>query len=98
MGIHEDVEKVQKKIEETSLSMELLTTQNELNAKKDKRNFIIIMTLIILLSVETIFMFYTLNDIGTYEETTQEVSQENDNGNNNFIGNDGVINNGKAND
>lgn len=98
MGIREDVEKVEKKIEQTSFSMELLKTQNQLNAKKDKRNFIIIMTLIILLFAETIFMFYTLNDIGTYEETAQEVSQENDNGNNNFIGNDGVINNGKAND
>ena len=38
-----------------------------------------------------------LNDIGTIEETTtQEVSQENDDGNNNFIGNDGDIINGET--
>ena len=42
------------------------------------------------------YTLWLLNDIGTIEETTQEVSQKNDNGNNNFIGNDGDIINGKA--
>lgn len=43
------------------------------------------------------YTIWLLNDIGTIEETTtQEVSQENDNGNNNFIGNDGDIINGKT--
>ena len=38
------------------------------------------------------YTLWLLNDIGTIEETTtQEVSQENDDGNNNFIGNDGDI-------
>jgi hypothetical protein len=51
------------------------------------------MTLIVLLFAETVFMFYTLNDIGTYEDT---ITQENDGGYNNYIGNDGDINNGKT--
>jgi hypothetical protein len=39
------------------------------------------------------------NDIGVIETTTnQEVTQDNTNGDNNFIGNDGDINYGKAND
>lgn len=43
------------------------------------------------------YTLWLLNDIGTIEETTtQEVSQENDNGSNNFIGNDGDIINGET--
>ena len=41
------------------------------------------------------YLIYTLNDIGVSEETT--ITQENDNGYNNYIGNDGDIINGKAN-
>lgn len=42
------------------------------------------------------YTLWLLNDIGVVETTTQEVSQENDSGNNNFIGNDGDIIDGKA--
>ena len=59
----------------------------------NKRMFFIIILLIISLVCETVFMFHTLNDIGTYEDT---VTQENDNGYNNYIGNDGDISNGKT--
>lgn len=100
MGLKEDIMAVKKEVNEVkeqSFSMELLRTQAENNAQKDKRNFIVIMTLIILLFAETIYMFKTLNDIGVTEETTT-VEQTNDNGNNNYIGNDGDINNGKAED
>lgn len=41
------------------------------------------------------YTIWLLNDIGV-ETTTQEVSQDSDNGNNNFIGNDGDIIDGKA--
>lgn len=41
------------------------------------------------------YTLWLLNDIGV-ETTTQEVSQDSDNGNNNFIGNDGDIIDGKA--
>ena len=96
MEMKNEVKKVKKQSEnsEHSFAMELIQTQNETNAKKDKRNFIIIMVLIVLLFAETIFMFYTLSDIGTIETT---VTQENSDGYNNYIGNDGDINNGKAN-
>lgn len=42
------------------------------------------------------YTLWLLNNIGVVETTTQEVSQDNDNGNNNFIGNDGDIIDGKA--
>ena len=43
------------------------------------------------------YTLWLINDIGTIEETTtQEVLQENDNGNNNFVGNNGDIINGKT--
>ena len=92
MSIKDDVLETKKEIEEVkqkSLALQLM----EERTKTNKRMFIIIMTLIVLLFAETVFMFYTLNDIGTYEDT---VTQENDNGYNNYIGNDGDINNGKA--
>ena len=43
------------------------------------------------------YTIWLLNDIGTIEETTG-VSQDNESGYNNYIGNDGDINNGKTND
>ena len=43
------------------------------------------------------YTLWLINDIGTIEETTtQEVLQENDNGNNNFVGNNGDIINGET--
>ena len=41
------------------------------------------------------YTIWLLNDIGV-ETTTQEVSQENDSGNNNFVGNNGDIINGTS--
>jgi hypothetical protein len=56
------------------------------------------LTTIIILWVITIgYLVYVLNDVGTIETTTQEVQQESNNGNNNYIGNDGDIINGEAN-
>ena len=98
MGLREDIMAVRKEVNEVkeqSFSMELLKIQNATNASKDKRNFIVIMTLIIILFAETIYMFYLLNDIGVTEET---ITQENENGYNNYIGNDGDIDNGKTDD
>lgn len=83
------VKKELEEVKEKSFALELLQDQRKIN----RRMFIIIMTLIVLLFAETVFMFYTLNDIGTYEDT---ITQENDGGYNNYIGNDGDINNGKT--
>lgn len=92
MSLREDIEKVQKKVEETSFAMDLLKDYKIQN----KRQFIIILVILGMWFATIGYLVYVLNDIGTIEETTQEVTQESDNGNNNFIGNDGDIINGKA--
>lgn len=67
--------------------------------RKDRIIFLIIwfITFIALITI-TILYIRLNNDIGVIETTTnQEVTQDNTNGDNNFIGNDGDINYGKAN-
>lgn len=98
MGLKEEIMAVKNEmneVKEQSFSMELLKIQSQNNARKDKRNFIIIMTLIILLFAETIYVFSLLDDIGVTEEITT-ITQDNDGGNNNYIGNDGDIINGET--
>lgn len=93
MGLKEDIEKVEnkmKKIEEESFAMELLKDQR----KQNKRLFIIwIITFMTLIGV-TCYTIYLLNDIGTIETN---VKQNNKDGYNNYIGNDGDITNGNPN-
>ena len=96
MSIREDIEKVQKKvniIEEQSFALDLLRDYK----KQNKRLFIVwIITFIAFIGLLG-YTIYLLNDIGTIETTTtQEVSQENSDGTNNFVGNDGDIINGKT--
>jgi len=72
------------------------------NILKDKRRdrtiFIIIWIITFIALITMTYLYIRLNnDIGVIETTTQEVTQDNTNGNNNFIGNDGDINYGKAN-
>ena len=82
-----------KELREKSFSYELLQDMK----KQNKRMFIIIIVILAMFTALLGYTIYLLNDIGTIEETTtQEVSQDNENGNNNFIGNDGDIINGKA--
>ena len=64
--------------------------------KANKRQFIIIIVILVMWFLTIGYLVYTLNDIGTIETTTEEVTQENDNGYNNYIGNDGDIDNGKS--
>lgn len=71
--------------------------------KKDNRRIttmLFIMWIITFIALITMTYLYIRlnNDIGVIETTTQEVTQDNTNGDNNFIGNDGDINYGKAND
>lgn len=79
-------------MEEKSLAWELLQDTKKAN----KRQFIVILVILVMWFVTIGYLVYTLNDIGTIEETTQEVSQQNESGSNNFIGNDGDIINGKT--
>lgn len=94
--LRDDIMAVKKEInelKEKSFAMELLQDARKTN----KRQFIIILVILGMFTALLGYTIYLLNDIGTIEETTtQEVSQENDNGNNNFIGKDGDIINGKA--
>lgn len=92
MGLREEIEDMKKEVEEIqehSFAMELLKDQK----KQNKRQFIIILVILGMWFATIGYLVYVLNDIGT--ETT-EVTQENSDGNNNFIGNDGDITNGEA--
>ena len=97
MSIKEDIEKVQKKvnaIEEQSFAMELLHQSKKTN----QRIFIVWLITFVAFIGLLGYTIYLLNDIGTIETTTQEVSQENTDGTNNFVGNDGDITNGNSKD
>ena len=93
MSIREDVEKLGEKVEQTSFAYELLSDYK----KQNKRLFVIILVILGMWFATIGYLVYVLNDIGVIEETT-EVTQENENGYNNFIGNDGEINYGKTED
>ena len=92
MDIREEVlemKKEVKEIQEHSFAMELLKDQK----KQNKRQFIIILVILGMFTCLLGYTIWLLNDIGV--ETT-EVTQDNTNGNNNFIGNDGDITNGET--
>lgn len=72
------------------LASEIIRSKNRII----NRQFVIIIILLIMLSITFGYLVYVLNDIGTVETTTQEVQQDNEGGYNNYIGNDGEINNG----
>ena len=92
MGLKDDVLDIKKEFQEVknqSFAMDLLNDYK----KQNKRQFVIIIILIIAFMGLLAYTIYLLNDIGV-EETQQTVSQDNENGSNNFIGNDGDIING----
>lgn len=93
MSLREDIERVEKKmkrIEEESLAMELLKDARKTN----KRMFVMILVILCMWFVTIGYLVYVLNDVSSVETT--EISQDNENGYNNYIGNDGDINNGKT--
>ena len=92
MGLKDDVLDIKKDFQEVknqSFAMDLLNDYK----KQNKRQFVIIIILIFAFIALLAYTIYLLNDIGV-EETQQTVSQDNENGSNNFIGNDGDIING----
>lgn len=62
-----------------------------------KRLWILCIILILLLAGSNAFWFYYESQFEEVVETTQEVTQENSDGINNFVGGDGVITNGETN-
>ena len=94
MGVREDLQEAKEEIQELkeqSLAMELYQ-----DSAKDKRKFFYMWLITFIAFIGLLgYTIFLLNDIGV-ETTTQEVSQENTDGTNNFVGNDGDIINGKA--
>lgn len=94
MSLKEDIVKVESKmkaIEEESIAWEIVKESKKTN----KRLFIIwIITFIAFIGLLG-YTIWLLNDIGTYEDV---ITQENTDGYNNYIGNDGDIFNGKTGD
>ena len=92
MGMMEDIMAVRKDLEEVkneSFASEILRDYKKTN----KRIFAIwIITFIAFVGL-LCYTIYLLNDIGTIETT---ITQDNDSGYNNYIGNDGDITNGKT--
>ena len=99
MDIKEELEKVEEKVEKASFAMEMLQfskEQNKVLEKNNRRMFIVILVLIGVILTSVGYNIYLLNDTSTVETT--EVTQDNDNGNNNYVSNDGDITNGKTDD
>lgn len=99
MGLKEDVKDIRKEVSEVkeikkqSIAREMLEDYK----RQNKRLFIILIIVLCMWFATGCYLVYILNDIGTIETTTtQEVTQDNKDGSNNFIGNNGDINNGKA--
>lgn len=78
-------------MKEKSFAMEILEDYKKAN----KRMFVIVIILIIALIGSIGYTIYLLNNL-EYIDTT--ITQENEDGYNNYIGNDGDITNGKTND
>ena len=91
--IRKEVKSV-KELNKQSLAKEMLEDYK----KQNKRLFIIILVILTMWFATGCYLVYILNDIGVIEETTstQEVTQDNKDGTNNFIGNNGDINNGET--
>ena len=69
MSIKEDVEKLDRKVEQTSFAYELLSDMK----KQNKRLFIIILVILSMWFLTIAYLVYTLNDIGTIEESSIEI-------------------------
>lgn len=89
----EEIKEVKEELEELkheSFAHEILRDYK----KQNKRLFVIWLITFIALVGMVGYTVYLLNDIGVEETTT--VTQENESGHNNYIGNNGDITNGKA--
>ena len=93
MGMREDIMAVRKDLEEVkneSFAREILRDYKKAN----KRQFVIILVILTMWFATIGYLVYILNDIGVIEET---ITQETEQGYNNYIGNDGDITNGETN-
>lgn len=93
MGLREDVLDMKEEVNDLrrqSLAMELLK-----DYKKTNKRLLIIWIITFVAFIGLLgYTIYLSNDIGSYEQT---ITQENEDGYNNYIGNDGDITNGETN-
>lgn len=61
-------------MKDNGLALELLSDYKKAN----KRQFVIIIVILVMWFLTIGYLVYVLNDIGTIETTTQEVTQETD--------------------
>lgn len=88
--------------EESNLALDVLRQQKEEHAEECDRLHTIITRLIIALCVVSALLVGTIcyqiwNSYRPLEDATQQIEQDNKDGQNNYIGNNGDINNGKTN-
>jgi len=84
-------------LKNNTMAMEIIheyKTASSVADKSSKRLFIVCMTVIIMFIGLLGYTIYLLNDISRV--TTTDVQQENQSGDNNYIGRDGDINNGET--
>lgn len=97
MGLKEEINDMKKEVKtvkelnKQSIAREMLEDYK----RQNKRLFIIIIIILAMWFATGCYLVYILNDTGIIE-TTEEITQDNENGYNNYIGNDGEINNGKT--
>ena len=84
-----ELKKEIEELKEESFAMEILADYK----RQNKRLFVMWIITFLTLVALSCYTLYLVNDIGTIETT---VTQENSDGYNNYIGNDGDITNGKA--
>jgi cell division septal protein FtsQ len=65
VSLKEDIEKVQKRVEEISLAREMIHEDQ----KKNKRLFIVLLVVLAMWFCTIVYLVYVLNDIGSTEET-----------------------------
>jgi hypothetical protein len=99
MGLKEEVIDMKKEVKEVkeehkkSFAYELMEYSAIMADRKNKRLTIVVIVVVIFWALTFAYLAYVLNDIGVAETN---VTQDNANGYNNYIGNDGEINNGKT--
>lgn len=97
MGLKDEINDMKKEVKSVkelnkqSIAKEMLEDYK----KQNKRLFVIIIVILCMWFATGCYLVYILNDTGTIE-TTETITQDNEDGYNNYIGNDGEINNGKT--
>jgi hypothetical protein len=66
MGLKENIQEIEGKVEQVSFAYELLSDYK----KQNKRQFVVILVILGMWFITGAYLVWTLNDIGVIEETT----------------------------